>query len=72
MIREGVLFFDRESGRYDAVFEDGSYYDGLHCGEPFDVWLDGKWHSTRIEYSSKTWYLIGLSDIRLDGRKIRI
>ena len=30
--KKGVLCYDRESGRYDIYFGNGSYYGGLHCG----------------------------------------
>ena len=35
--KKGVLCYDRESGRYDIYFGNGSYYGGLHCGDCFDV-----------------------------------
>ena len=34
--REGVLFYDKESGRYDIRFGLDSFYGGLHCGDCFD------------------------------------
>ena len=37
--REGNLFYDKESGRYDIRFGMESYYGGLHCGECFEVKL---------------------------------
>ena len=39
--KKGVLCYDRESGRYDIYFGNGSYYGGLHCGDCFDVEMDG-------------------------------
>ncbi|EOS35054.1 hypothetical protein C808_04833 [Lachnospiraceae bacterium M18-1] len=35
--REGALFYDKESGRYDIRFGLDSYYGGLHCGDCFDL-----------------------------------
>ena len=35
--REGTLFYDTETGRYDIRFDLESFYGGLHCGECFDV-----------------------------------
>jgi hypothetical protein len=33
----------------------------LHCGDCFEIEVDGTWHSVRIEHSSGVgWYLIGL------------
>ena len=37
--REGTLFYDTETGRYDIRFDLESFYGGLHCGECFDVLL---------------------------------
>ena len=34
--REGALFYDKESGRYDIRFGLDSFYGGLHCGDCFD------------------------------------
>ena len=47
--KKGVLCYDRESGRYDIYFGNGSYYGGLHCGDCFDVEMDGDWVPVRIE-----------------------
>ena len=55
--KKGVLCYDRESGRYDIYFGNGSYYGGLHCGDCFDVEMD--------------WYLVGVPKIRLDGLTVR-
>ena len=40
--KKGVLCYDREAGRYDIYFENGSYYGGLHCGDCFDVEMNEK------------------------------
>lgn len=47
--REGALWYDKESGRYDIRFGLEEYYGGLHCGECFDVKVEGKWIPVRIE-----------------------
>ena len=68
--KKGVLCYDRESGRYDIYFENGSYYGGLHCGDCFDVEMNGAWVPVRIEMDDD-WYLVGVPKIRLDGLTVR-
>ena len=70
-MKEGILYFDRASGRYDVLFADGGYYGGLHCGNTFDILVDGEWQTTRIEHGSG-WYLVGFNGIWLDGLKVRM
>ena len=69
--KKGVLCYDRESGRYDIYFGNGSYYGGLHCGECMDVFTGGKWKPTRIEYGDN-WYLVGIRAEDLNGLRVRI
>ena len=38
--RVGNLFYDAEIGRYDIRFDTNSFYEGLHCGECFDVRIE--------------------------------
>ncbi|MGF0093664.1 DUF5348 domain-containing protein [Lachnospiraceae bacterium SGI.066] len=64
--REGNLFYDKESGRYDIRFGMESYYGGLHCGECFEVKINDVWVPVRIEMD-EDWYLVGLPLKRLDG-----
>lgn len=47
--REGTLFYDTETGRYDIRFDLESFYGGLHCGECFDVKVKDIWIPVRIE-----------------------
>ena len=68
--KKGVLCYDRESGRYDIYFGNGSYYGGLHCGDCFDVEMDRDWVPVRIEMD-EDWYLVGVPKIRLDGLTVR-
>ncbi len=70
-IREGNLFYDRESGRYDIRFGIASFCGGLHCGECFDVKVKDAWVPVRIEMDEE-WYLVGLPQIRLDGLTVRM
>lgn len=69
--REGALWYDKESGRYDIRFGLEEYYGGLHCGECFDVKVEGKWISVRIEMD-EDWYLVGLPNVKLDGLIVQI
>ncbi len=70
-VRVGNLFYDAESGRYDIRFGMDSYYEGLHCGECFDVKVEDTWVPVRIEMDDE-WYLVGLPNVRLDGLTVRI
>ena len=69
--REGNLFYDKESGRYDIRFGMESYYGGLHCGECFEVKINDVWVPVRIEMD-ENWYLVGLPLKRLDGLTVRM
>ena len=69
--REGNLFYDKESGRYDIRFGMESYYGGLHCGECFEVKINDVWVPVRIEMD-EDWYLVGLLLKRLDGLTVRM
>ena len=69
--REGNLFYDKESGRYDIRFGMESYYGGLHCGECFEVKINDVWVPVRIEMD-EDWYLVGLPLKRLDRLTVRM
>ena len=69
--REGNLFYDKESGRYDIRFGMESYYGGLHWGECFEVKINDVWVPVRIEMD-EDWYLVGLPLKRLDGLTVRM
>jgi hypothetical protein len=77
MIQEGKLFFNASTGRYDILFEDGSEYGGLHCGDCLDLLTAEGWKPTRIEYAHgdqgefKGWYLVKNRDRVLDGLTVR-
>ena len=74
-MKEGILYFDRASERYDILFDNGSYYGNLHCGNVFDVLQSNEWKKTRIEFSD-AWYLVGWNKngkhLPLDGLRVRI
>ena len=43
----------------------------LHCGDVFQVKIDGQWRDTRIEHSDD-WYLTGVSsEVELEGLEAR-
>ena len=46
-MKQGTLFYDRESGRYNFHYtdEDGDRrdYGGIHCGEVFEFKLNDVW-----------------------------
>lgn len=69
--QEGVLVFDFETGRYDIRYGLLDYYGGLHCGECFDVKINGDWVPVRIEMADD-WYLVGLKlVVDLQGLTVR-
>lgn len=70
-LKLGALFFDQEDGRYNIRFDVNHYHGALHCGERFEVYIDGKWKPTRISMK-KTWYLTGIPTSNLSGLLVRI
>lgn len=73
-MRKGVLIFDKESNRYDIRFNETDYYGGLHCGDPLEVMIAGKWKQTCIEKSwdNNDWYLTGVKVKDINGLIVRI
>ncbi len=51
----GRLIWNQD--RPDIVFDTGTLYGGLHCGDCFACWLDGRWLDVRLEYMND-WVLI--------------
>ena len=70
--RVGNLFYDAEIERYDIRFDTNAFYEGLHCGECFDVRIENSWIPVRIEMDDDGWYLVGLPGIKLDGLTVRM
>lgn len=70
-MRQGVLVNSIDRDRMDIRFGLHDYYDGLHCGEAFDVKINGKWIHTSIE-KSNGWYLVGINTESLVGLQVRI
>ena len=69
-MREGILIYDYVTKRYDIRFDLEDYYGGLHCGDSFDVFINGKWEHTSIELSDD-WYLVSIK-ADLQGLRVRI
>ena len=70
-MKQGTLFYDRESGRYNFHYtdEDGDRrdYGGIHCGEVFEFKLNDVWIPARMEMGDdRKWYLVGLPGLTLD------
>ena len=57
-----MFMFNKETQRYDICFGVGDYYGGLHCGDCFEIFFDGKWVKTRLEMNvmNNEWYLVGI------------
>lgn len=72
-LREGILIYDTSCKSYTIRFGLEEYYGRLHCGECFEVKVNGQWIPVRIEsgYPDK-WYLVGLPHVSLNGLQVRI
>ncbi len=66
----GILFLNGD--RPDIVFEDGTLYGGLRCGDCFQYYRDG-WLDVRLEYEDG-WILICSQQIQniQYGTKVKI
>ena len=62
----GYLLYNSYSERYEI------YDIELHCGDCFQVLIDGHWVDTSIELNRNGWYLVGLPDMLLHGLNARI
>ena len=71
---QGKLYYDKTSGRYSFQYQDSDGglqdYEGIHCGEGFEVLLNDVWVPTRMEMAGE-WYFVGLSGLKLDGLMVR-
>lgn len=60
-MKEGRLFFDHSTRRFDVVFDkwelqsgEDRIYGGLHCGQILEIFtVEYGWMPTRIEYDSR-------------------
>ncbi len=69
-MRIGTLIMNLENQRMDIRYPSGEVYGGLHCGECFDVNINGKWIPTRIEMGDE-WYLVGIKLKEIIGLTVR-
>jgi hypothetical protein len=70
-MKEGVLVYDERQDRIDIRFGLEEYYGGLHCGQCFDILVNGEWKPTSIE-KAEDWYLVGFSKVDPLGLRARI
>lgn len=72
-MKQGALLYDKQIDRYKIRFDPEHFSDGLHCGESFEVFVDGKWKHTRIEMTiDENWYLVGIKCKDLTGLVIQL
>jgi hypothetical protein len=69
--KTGVLVPQKGTDRMDIRFSLTEYYGGLHCGDVFEVKVNGKWIPTRIEFG-RDWFLVGIKTDNLIGLSVRI
>lgn len=74
--KTGILGYNNDEKRVGILNSMDLWENtGLHCGECFEVLINNKWVSDRIEYRSinKEWYLVysKLAGNQLEGLKIR-
>ena len=67
----GALVYDAAIDRMDIRYGLNRFHGGLHCGEQFEVLVNGRWLPTRIE-KDKDWYLVGIKTESLIGLLVRI
>ena len=69
---EGVLARNDKNDRYGLLVGKRWVCRGFRCGAVIEVWQDGQWVSTQVEYDGN-WYLAGtVYRGNLDGIKARI
>lgn len=76
-MKQGTLFYDNESERYNFHYIDGNGnkcdYGGIHCGEVFEFKLNDVWIPARVEMGNdRKWYLVGLPGLKLDGLEVKV
>ena len=75
-MKEGYLGWNYKEKRYGMLDRDLWVIAGFHCGDCFEVFINGEWKPTRIELArpEQTYYLIDtdLAGEELEHRRIRI
>ena len=63
-MKEGYLIWNASFKRPDIMYQDSTYYGGLHCKNTLEALIRGRWRSARVEYHhcSDTWYLEGIEN----------
>lgn len=57
--RLGISEYDNDRYGIGLEDEEGHFYEELlHCGDRFEVQINGKWIAVRIEWDG-CWYLVG-------------
>lgn len=71
--KTGKLGYNCDNDRMGILNMDLWVDDGLHCGETFEVFIDGEWKADRLEMSGSEWYLVysKLKGDELEGLKVR-
>lgn len=72
--KTGIFTYNYNNKRMGILSNMDLWLDeGLHCGETFEVLVDGEWIADRIELSQGKWYLVysKLEGADLDGLKVR-
>lgn len=75
-MKQGTLFYDKDSDRYNFYYidENGDRrdYGGFNCGEVFEFRLSEVWIPARVEIDEdREWCLVGLPELKLDGLEVR-
>ncbi len=73
---DGTILYDENIDRFCIIQGDVGYKD-LHCGDCFEVIINGDWQSTSIEYSidRNEWYLVAVDEeytYKFEGLRARI
>ena len=68
--------YNSKNKRYGFLVSDLWEKEGFHCGESFEVLINGEWIPTKIEMShpENEWYLVGTPfyGFDLEHQKIRV
>lgn len=71
----GYLSYNCENDRIGILDSSDLWFDdGLHCGECFEVFINGEWKADRLEMTcDKVWHLVDskLKGAELEGLKVR-